>query len=79
MSGEREVGAHPTSPPPRNQTKLANYFQRLVRSVLRHSTGTPLHLLLVTEEESVDWIREDLKNLVGQQLSETVIRRPSRQ
>ena len=64
--------------PLRNETKLAYYFKRLVRSVLRHSTGTPLHLLLVTEEESVAWIRADLKNLLGQQLSEAVIRRPSR-
>ena len=61
----------------RNETKLANYFQRLVTSILLHSTGTPIHLIVVTEQESLAAIRRDLKNQIGRHLSTSIIRRPT--
>ena len=61
----------------RNETKLSNYFKRLVTSVLLHSTGTPVHLIIVTESESLEPIRRDLKNRIGQHLSSSLIRRPT--
>ena len=61
----------------RNETKLANYFQRLVTSILLHSTGTPIHLIIVTEPESLSAIRRDLKNQIGSHLSLSLIRRPT--
>jgi len=61
----------------RNETKLSNYFQRLVASILLHSTGTPIHLVIVTESESLSAIRRDLKNQIGSHLSLSLIRRPT--
>jgi len=61
----------------RNETKLANYFQRLVTSILLHSTATPIHLIVLTEQESLAAIRRDLKNQIGRHLSTSIIRRPT--
>ena len=61
----------------RNETKLSIYFQRLVASILLHSTGTPVHLVIVTEPESLAAIQRDLKNQIGRHLSLSLIRRPS--
>jgi len=61
----------------RNETKLSNYFKRLITSVLLHSTGTPIHLIIVTESESLEPIRRDLKNRIGLHLSSSLIRRPT--
>eukprot|EP00090_Calanus_glacialis_P002986 TRINITY_DN12176_c0_g1_i1.p1 TRINITY_DN12176_c0_g1~~TRINITY_DN12176_c0_g1_i1.p1 ORF type:complete len:327 (-),score=72.77 TRINITY_DN12176_c0_g1_i1:66-1004(-) len=58
------------------KTKLLAQFERMIESILLHSTGTPLHLIFITEEESMYVITNVLKEEIGKYLSESLIKVP---
>ena len=40
------------------KSKIFSFFSNLLESILMFSTGTPLHLLILTDEQSVDLINK---------------------
>ena len=58
------------------KTKLLTQFERMIQSILLHSTGTPLHFIFITEEESMHIITKVLKDEIGKYLSELIIKIP---
>lgn len=55
-------------------TKLLQYLKKFLSSLLFHSTGTKLHLIWMTDEDSEEHLRKVIKDEVGKFLSETVIK-----
>jgi hypothetical protein len=58
------------------KSKLLAQFERMIQSILLHSTGTPLHFIFITEEESMHIITKVLKDEIGKYLSELIIKIP---
>ena len=61
---EEEAGQKP---------RILDKFETLLTSLLRHSTGTPLHLIVITEERSRQVITNSFFNVIGSFLSHPVI------
>ena len=59
-----------------NKTKLLDQFERMIQSLLEESTGTSLHFIYITDEESMPVITKVIKDKLGQYLSEAVIKIP---
>ena len=59
-----------------NKTKLLAQFEKMMDSILQKSTGTPLHFIFITEEESMHVLTKVLKAEIGKYLSDSVIRIP---
>lgn len=54
--------------------KLILTLQTMFQTLLKHSTGTPLHFIIFTEEHSRPFITRTIKEEIGRYLSEIVIR-----
>jgi hypothetical protein len=54
--------------------KLIVTLQKMLHSLLKHSTGTPLHFIVFSDEKSRSYITRTFKEEIGRYLSETVIR-----
>ena len=54
--------------------KISRNLSKMVTSVLKFSTGTPLHFIVITDRHSLDMITTILKNTVGKYVTESVIR-----
>ena len=56
------------------KSKLLVEFEKMLESIFLYSSGVPLHLILLTDEESEPVIHQVIINAIGKYLSETVIR-----
>ena len=56
------------------KSKLMAQFEKMVQSLFLHSKGTPIHVIILTDEESSFVIKNILKNEIGRYLSESIIR-----
>ena len=55
--------------------KLSYHLHNLIGSILRFSTGHPLHFILITDEASSEEVGQEIVKIVGKSLSERVIRK----
>ena len=53
--------------------KISQNLSRMMKSILKFSTGTPLHFIVITDLNSVDIIKKIVKNTVGEFLTESII------
>ena len=53
--------------------KLLQTLEKMLRSLFKYSTGTPLHFIVFTDEPSRKSITKTLKDEIGRYLSETAI------
>ena len=53
--------------------KLILTLQKMLQSLLQHSTGTPLHFIIFTDEISRSYITRTIREEIGRYLSETMI------
>ena len=54
--------------------KISRNLERMLSSILKFSTGTPLHFIVITEQHSVDMVTAIVKNTVGRHITESIIR-----
>ena len=57
-------------------TTLHVKFKNMLESIFLHSSGTPIHYIFMTDQESMPIIRKVLKAEIGKYLSESVIQSP---
>ena len=51
-------------------------FKKMMKSIFLHSSGTPVHCIFITDEESIHVIEEVMKREIGKYLSESIIQNP---
>ena len=54
--------------------KISRNLSNMLTSILKFSTGTPLHFIVITDKHSVSMITDIVKNTVGRHVTESVIR-----
>ena len=54
--------------------KMIVTLQKMLQSLLKYSSGTPVHFIVFTDEGSRSYITKTFKDEIGRYLSETVIR-----
>ena len=54
-------------------SKIVLQFKRMLHSLFLYSKGTPLHFIFLTDEESLETIKNCFKQEIGKYLSESII------
>ena len=55
-------------------SKISRNLSKMLSSILKFSTGTPLHFIVITDQESVELIKVVVKSTVGRYITESVLR-----
>ena len=55
------------------KSKMLTQFEKMLQSMFLYSTGTPLHFIFITDEESLPTIENSFKQGIGRYLSETIM------
>ena len=58
------------------KTTIMIKFKKMLKSIFLYSSGTPLHCIFITDDESMPVIEKVIKEEIGIYLSESVIRIP---
>ena len=57
-------------------TTIMTKFKKMLKSIFLYSSGTPIHCIFITDEESMPVIEKVMKEEIGKYLSESVIQIP---
>ena len=55
------------------KSKMLTQFEKMLQSLFLYSSGTPLHFIFITDEESLPTIENSIKQEIGRYLSESLI------
>ena len=53
--------------------KISQNLSRMMRSILKFSTGTPLHFIVITDIDSVNIIKKIVRNTVGEYITQSAL------
>ena len=55
------------------KSKMLTQFEKMLQSIFLYSSGSPLHFIFLTDEESLHTIESSVKQEVGRYLSQSII------
>jgi len=55
------------------KTVVLKTFTTMLESILEYSVGTPIHFIIITDQDSLRIIMDCMKNVIGKYISESVI------
>ena len=55
------------------KSKMLTQFEKMLQSLFLYSSGTPLHFIFITDEESLPTIENTIKQEMGRYLSESLM------